>query len=77
MLGINPGANHADTDKSQAAENVTKRGKNFLQGLKPAESTQFTSVLKHRPPEEKDFFHSLKSVCATSGKAPGCHRRDM
>ncbi len=28
-------------------------------GLKPVESTQFTSALKHRPPEEKDFFRSL------------------
>jgi hypothetical protein len=40
--------------------------KSFLQGLKPVESTQFTSApfeaqeeLKHRPPEEKDFFRSL------------------
>ena len=31
----------------------------FLHGLKPAESTQFTLALKHRPPEEKDFFRSL------------------
>ena len=30
--------------------------KSFLQGLKPIESTQFTSALKHRPPKEKDFF---------------------
>jgi hypothetical protein len=40
-------------------KNATKRGKGFLQGLKPVESTQFTSALKHRPPEEKDFFRSL------------------
>jgi hypothetical protein len=33
--------------------------KNFLQGLKPVESTQFTSALKHRPPKEKDFSRSL------------------
>ena len=47
-------------------ENTTKRRKSFLQEpfvpqdkLKPAESTQFTSAPKHRPPEEKDFFRSL------------------
>ena len=38
---------------SRAAENATKRGKSFLQGLKPIESTQFASGLKPRPPEEK------------------------
>jgi hypothetical protein len=27
----------------------------FLQGLKPVESTWFTSTLKHRPPKEKDL----------------------
>jgi hypothetical protein len=42
-------------------KNATKRGKSFLQGLKPVESTQFTSALKHRPPEEKDSFRSLFS----------------
>jgi hypothetical protein len=47
-------------------KNATKAGKGFLQGLKPVESTQFTSApfeaqdeLKHRPPEEKDFFRSV------------------
>ena len=54
----------------RAGEKCNKRGKGFLQGpfvpqdkLKPIESTQFTSApfeaqdeLKHRPPEEKDFF---------------------
>jgi hypothetical protein len=38
------------------AKNAAKRGKSFLQGLKPVESTQFTSALKHRPPKEKGFF---------------------
>src|SRR5271165_907506 len=33
-----------------------KRGKSFLQGLKPFERTQFTSALKHRPPKEGDSF---------------------
>jgi hypothetical protein len=43
-----------------------EQGKGFLQGLKPVESTQLTSApfeaqdeLKHRPPEEKDFFRSV------------------
>jgi hypothetical protein len=36
-----------------------KRGKSLLQGLKPVKSTQYTSALKHRPPEEKGFFSSL------------------
>jgi hypothetical protein len=40
-------------------KNATKRGKSFLQGLKPVESEQSTSALKHRPPEEKDFFRCL------------------
>jgi hypothetical protein len=40
-------------------KNATKAGKSFLQGLKPVESMQLTSALKHRPPEEKDFFHNL------------------
>jgi len=41
-------------------KNAAKRGKSFLQGLKPVESTLFTSApfeaqdeLKHRPPKEK------------------------
>ena len=38
---------------------AAEREKSFLQGLKPAESTQFPSALKHRPPKEKDFFRSL------------------
>ena len=46
-------------DPCRLRKNATKRGKSFLQGLKPVESTQFTSALKHRPPEEKDFFRSL------------------
>src|SRR5277367_233391 len=37
-------------------KNPTNLSKSFLQRLKPVESTQFTSALKHRPPEEKDFF---------------------
>jgi hypothetical protein len=59
---------------SRLRENATKRRKGFLQGpfvpqdkLKPAESTQFTSALKHRPPKERDFFLSLLgslSFCA-------------
>jgi hypothetical protein len=40
-------------------KNATKRRKSPLQGLKPIENTQFTSALKHRPPEEKDFFRGL------------------
>jgi hypothetical protein len=49
-------------------KSVTKRRKSFLQGLKPVESTPFTSALKHRPPEEalkqrppeeKGFFRSV------------------
>ncbi len=43
----------------RAAEACNKTRKDFLQGLKPIESTQSTSALKHRPPEEKDFFRSL------------------
>jgi hypothetical protein len=43
-------------------KNATKRRKGFLQGLKPVESTQFTSALKHRPPEEKGFFRSREAV---------------
>ena len=31
-------------------------GTSFLQGLKPVESTQFTSALKHRPPKETDLL---------------------
>jgi len=34
-------------------------GKSFLQGLKPVESMEFTSALKHRPPKEKEFFRGL------------------
>ncbi len=45
-------------------KNATKRGKGFLQGLKPVESTQFTSALKHRPPEEKDFSRGLLECSA-------------
>jgi hypothetical protein len=41
-------------------KNAAKQGKSFLQGLKPGESTQFTSALKHRPPKEKDFSRSLR-----------------
>jgi hypothetical protein len=37
----------------QAAEKCNKTRKGFLQGLKPVQSMQFTSALKHRPPEEK------------------------
>ena len=48
-------------------KNGAKRGTSFLQGLKPIESPRFTSALKHRPPEEKDFFRSPRSVCATKG----------
>jgi hypothetical protein len=53
-------------DVHELRKNAAKRGKSFLQGpfvpqdkLKPNENTQFTSSLKHRPPEEKDFFRSL------------------
>jgi hypothetical protein len=42
-----------------SSEKCNKGGKSFLQGLKPVESTQSTAALKHRPPEEKDFFRSL------------------
>jgi hypothetical protein len=31
----------------------------LLQRLKPVESTRLTSALKHRPPEERDFFRNL------------------
>jgi len=51
-------------------KNSIRRGKSPLHGpfvpqdkLKPIESTQFTSALKHRPPEEKDFFRNLQSRC--------------
>jgi hypothetical protein len=59
---------------SRLRKNATKLRKSFLQGpfvpqdkLKPIESTEFTSALKHRPPEElkhrppeeKDFFGNL------------------
>jgi hypothetical protein len=51
-------------------KNSIRRGKSALHGpfvpqdkLKPIESTQFTSALKHRPPEEKDFFRNLQSRC--------------
>jgi hypothetical protein len=44
---------------SRLGKNAAKRGESFLQGLKPVGSTQFTSALKHRPPEEKDFFRSV------------------
>jgi len=43
------------TRASSLRKNTTKRGESFFQGLKPIGSTQFTSALKHRPPEEKDF----------------------
>ena len=57
---------------------MQQKQESFLQGpfvpqdkLKPVENTQFTSApfeaqdeLKHRPPEEKDFFRSL-GACAT------------
>src|SRR5271155_3147300 len=39
--------------------------KRSLQGLKPIENTQFTSALKHRPPEEKDFFSARFSRAPT------------
>jgi len=48
-----------DLATGRRRKNATKRGKSFLQGLKPVGSMQFTSALKHRPPEEKDFFRSL------------------
>jgi hypothetical protein len=45
-----------------------------FRGLKPVESTQFTSApfeaqdeLKHRPPEEKDFFRSLLGADTPGG----------
>jgi hypothetical protein len=38
----------------QAGEKQQNEEKTFLQGLKPVESTQFMSALKHRLPEEKD-----------------------
>ena len=41
---------------------MQQNGKSFLQGLKPVESTQSKSALKHRPPEEKDFFRSLLNL---------------
>jgi hypothetical protein len=63
-------------------KNGTKPRKSFLRGpfvpqdkLKPIESMQFASApfeaqdeLKHRPPEEKDFFRSLfETVPSTFG----------
>jgi hypothetical protein len=41
-------------------KNAAKERKSFLQGLKPVESTQFTSALKHRPPEERVFPQSAR-----------------
>ena len=38
--------------------------------LKPVESTQFTSALKHRPPEEKDVFRSLLGREPIAGFTP-------
>jgi len=51
---VSPRPSHVDMH--DVAKNAAKRGKSFLQGLKPVESTQFTSALKHRPPKEKGFF---------------------
>jgi len=56
----------------QAAEKMQQSvGKGFLQGpfvpqdkLKPVESTQFTSALKHRPPEEIRLFPQTVKTCA-------------
>jgi hypothetical protein len=46
-------------------KNATKQRKGFLQGLKPVESTQFASALKHRPPEEKKTSSATYKACAT------------
>ena len=43
-------------------ENAAKRGKSFLQGLKPVGSTLFTSALKRRPPKEKAFFAAWEGM---------------
>jgi hypothetical protein len=53
-------------------KNAAKRGKNFLQGLKPDDNTQFTSALKHRPPEEKDFFHRSLMHVGSAFRATLC-----
>jgi len=52
-------------------KNATTRRKSFLQGLKPVGIAQFTSALKHRPPEEKcyttkkSFLQGLKPIEST------------
>jgi hypothetical protein len=46
------------------------REKASFMGLKPIESTQFTSALKHRPPEEKDFSAACLEVSLASGPKP-------
>src|SRR5271154_864943 len=43
--------------------------------LKSVKSTQFTSALKHRPPKEKDFSRSLKSVCTICRRRSGLSPR--
>jgi hypothetical protein len=44
---------------ARQAEKCNETRKSFLQGLNPVVSTQARSALKHRPPEEKDYFRSL------------------
>ena len=43
--------------------------KKLLSGAEAVKSTQFTSALRHRPPEEKDFFRSLLNLIAQSRSA--------
>ena len=43
----------------QAAEKCDKTRKELPSGAEAIEGTQFTSALKHRPPEEVDFSRSL------------------
>jgi hypothetical protein len=57
-------------EESGGGKMLQNEEQSFLQGLKPIESPRFTSALKHRPPEEKDLFRSLRSVCATKGAWP-------
>ena len=53
----------------QAAEKCNKLAKKRRSGAE-VESTQFTSALKHRPPEEKDVFRSLLGREPIAGFTP-------
>ncbi len=51
----------ANGTAEQAAEKCNGARKKLSSGAEAGESTQFTSALKHRPPEEKDAFRSRQS----------------